>query len=260
MRVGFITNLSEEDFRFARDNDIPCVEYNCGPKDTAVVEQMRRLQILCARYGVDFSMIGLYGREFLSKDAKERQGHLDDAKRLIDFCCEIGSPLLVTGAGLGGERESLKTKCKKAVASLGELIEYGQPIGIRVALYNCHWTNFAYAPDAWDTILGQLPDLGIKYDPSHTFYDGRDYLAELRDWGQRVYHAHAKGGLVIGGERFEDPPAGLDQILWGPVVAVLVHHGYEGDINIEPHSRTWLGERRHAGILLARRHLQQFLP
>jgi len=260
MRVGFITNLSEDDFRFARDNDIPCVEYNCGPANIDIVQQSRRLQILCARYGIDFSIIGLFGRDFLAKDAKERTRHMDDAKRLIDFCTEIGAPILVTGAGMGGERESLKTKCKKAVANLGELIDYGKSVGIRVALYNCHWGSFAFAPDSWEIILDQLPDLGIKYDPSHTFYDDRDYLAELRDWGSRVTHVHAKGGLLIGGERFEDPPAGLDQIQWGSVVAVLVHHGYDADINIEPHSRTWLGERRHAGILLARRHIAQFIP
>jgi hypothetical protein len=70
---------------------------------------------------------------------------------------------------------------------------------------------------------------------------------------------HAKGSLVIGGERFEDPPPGLDDTRWGPLFAVLYHHDYGGDVNIEPHAATWTGSRRHDGILLAQRHLSRYV-
>ena len=114
-------------------------------------------------------------------------------------------------------------------------------------------------PEAWGLTLPHLPELGIKFDPSHPLYDGEDYLAHLRDWGGRVTHFHAKGSLRIEGKPFEDPPAGLDETAWGPLFAILYHHNYDGDINIEPHSATWGGDRRYPGILLAQRHLSQFI-
>ena len=65
--------------------------------------------------------------------------------------------------------------------------------------------------------------------------------------------------MILDGQPFEDPPAGLDQIEWGTLFAILYHHGYDADINIEPHAQTWLGARRYAGILLAQRHLKRYV-
>ena len=35
----------------------------------------------------------------------------------------------------------------------------------------------------WARVLPQLDGAGIRYDPSHSAYDGRDYLAETEEWG-----------------------------------------------------------------------------
>ncbi len=257
MRIGFITDLSEADFRFAADNGIPCVEYNFSDN----IDSVRRFDVVkqhMARYEIEFSTLGMFGRNYISSDKNEARRHLADAKMIVDLCQDIGAPCFVTGAG-HAENRPLEENCWRALEFLAELIDYGKERGVRIALYNCHWGNFAFGPDAWTDLLPQLPELGLKYDPSHAFYDGRDYLKEMLDWGPRICHVHAKGGVMIGGKRFEDPPAGLDQIDWGPIMAILYHHQYRGDINIEPHSGVWLAENRYDGILLARRHLLQYL-
>ena len=257
MRIGFITDLSEADFKFAKKNGIACVEFNFSD-DIKAVKHFDSVKVYMKKYGVDFSVIGMFGRNYISTDEGEALRHMEDAKALVNLCQGIGAPCFVTGAGHAEER-SLDENVDRAIPFFEELIDYAKERGIKVALYNCHWGNFAFAPDSWEKLLPKLPDLGLKYDPSHTFYDGRDYLQEILDWGEHIYHFHAKGGMKIGGKRFEDPPAGLDQIDWGSIMAVLYHHKYRGDINIEPHSGVWLAEHRYDGILLARRHLLQYM-
>ena len=73
-------------------------------------------------------------------------------------------------------------------------------------------------------------------------------MQEARDWGERFIHVHLKGSLVIGGERYDDPPAGLDQTNWGAFLAILHAKGYEGGLSIEPHSQNWRGELGEKGI------------
>ena len=257
MRIGFICDLTEEDFKFAADNGFKCVEFN-GNVDVEFTKQAAELAGYVKKYGVDFNMIGRFGKNYISDDSAERAKHLADAKTTIDFCQAIGSPLFVTGAGHEEDR-SLQENCKRAVDPLGQLIEYGRTKGVKVALYNCHWGNFAVAPDAWEIIMPALPEVGIKYDPSHAIGDGRDYLAELRDWGPKVYHVHAKGSLSIGGQRFPDPNPGMDQTNWGAVFAVLYHHNYQGDVNIEQHAGRWLEDLKHPGLLFSKRYLEQFV-
>lgn len=257
MRIGFICDLSEHDFAFARQNGFRCVEYN-GADNVEFTSKAADLVTYQREYGVEFNMIGLFGRNYISDDPGERAKHLADAKKTIDFCGEIGSPLFVTGAG-HAEGRPLEENVGRATDVLGELIEFGKARGIRVALYNCSWGNFAVGADAWELIMPQLPDLGIKYDPSHAVEGNRDYLVELRDWGKRVYHVHAKGSLVIGGKRFPDPMPGMDQTNWGAIFAILYEQDYPGDVNIEPHSGEWVGSRRYPGLLFSKRYLEQFV-
>ena len=63
-------------------------------------------------------------------------------------------------------------------------------------------------------------------------------------------HGRIPGGRVgievehsIAGERFDDPPPGLDVTNWGALFALLYHHNYAGGVSYEPHSRLWNEDR-----------------
>jgi len=118
---------------------------------------------------------------------------------------------------------------------------------MNIASYNCSWNNFVDQKRAWNLIHGQWNDLGIKFDPSHSRYAGRDYLQEMRDWGHRFYHVHLKGSLIIDGKRFDDPPAGRDQNDWNSFMAILYAH-YNRGLSNELHSHNWNGELGRRGI------------
>jgi hypothetical protein len=44
---------------------------------------------------------------------------------------------------------------------------------------------------------------------------------------------------IVGGKRTDDPPAGLDQINWPALIALLYVKRYNGGLSIEPHSGVW---------------------
>lgn len=260
MRLGFICNLSEQDFAFAREHGFPVVEWNENKDDMRpFLAREEELQGYVRKYGVSFSAIGRFGRDRISDHPDVRAREEKDARDLIDLCARNSIRTFVCGAK-AVEGLSLFQNCDRAIEVLGPLVEYAQARGVRVALYNCRWNNFLHSPAAWAIVLKALPDLGIKYDPSHCFYEGSgDYLAEARDWGHRFYHFHAKDVLSIEGRRFEDPPAGMGQIQWGPLLHVLHHHNYDGDVILEPHSKTWSGDRYYPGILVGKQSLQHFV-
>jgi sugar phosphate isomerase/epimerase len=142
---------------------------------------------------------------------------------------------------------------------LDPLVKFGKEKGVRVAVYNCEWSNFVVNAKAWEKVLPRVEGLGIKYDPSHAIGRNCDILTELRDFGKYVCHFHVKGVIKIDGKEYDNPPAGLDMIPWGAVLDMLYTNGYTGGLSIEPHSSKWLGRRGEWGIDFTIKYIGQFL-
>jgi sugar phosphate isomerase/epimerase len=54
---------------------------------------------------------------------------------------------------------------------------------------------------------------------------------------------------------------GLGDVDWGRFISALIEIGYRGDVDIEGrHDPVYAGDLESAGLLLARRHLEQFIP
>jgi sugar phosphate isomerase/epimerase len=81
----------------------------------------------------------------------------------------------------------------------------------------------------------------------------------MSDYGDRIAHFHIKGTVRAGKRKVDDPPAGMDDIRWGSVFAVLYSRGYNGDLSIEPHSAIWKGELGEAGIRFTKNYIEKFL-
>lgn len=257
MRIGFIARPVVDDFEFAALKDFSCLELIFS-EDLEALNRVHEINNWRQKFGVDISTVALFGRNYLTEDAAEREKHFTALRRVTEFARAVGAPVVTTGGGLQPGL-SLEESCARAVERFAPAVQHAESLGLKFAFYNCHWANFITGPEAWSTVLTALPSAGIKFDPSHPQYDGKDWAAQLAEWGGRVYHAHAKDTLFINGKPFEDVPAGLGDTHWGRFFALLYHHRYTGDVNIEPHSRTWSGENYYPGILLARQHLEQFL-
>ncbi len=259
MRIGFVTDLSEDDFRFASQLGVSVLEYLEEREDVgAFTARTGEVQELCRRYRIELGVLGRFGRNTISDDASEASREITDTKELMSAAGDLGVKVFVTGAGPAEQREH-RENCRRAADVLGDLVEHGQSVGVKVALHTCHRGNFAFGPPSWQRLLSDVPELGIKFDPAHPYYDGCDWREQMRDWGSRFYHVHAKGVLRIGGERLEDPNPGFDDLPWGTFFALLYHHDYDGDVMIEPHSGTWGGARRYAGLRYSVNYLRQFV-
>lgn len=258
MRIGLITNGTEVDLEFARENRIPCLEINIHQDLHAWETRKASYRTSLEKHGIEINAMGLWGRNYISHDEAERALCLDELKRVIDLCAFFGAKVMMTGGGDNPEQVT-EFKASFACEILKPMVDYAESKGLQFAFYNCHWTNHITGPLAWDIVMEKLPTVGIKFDPSHPFYDDHDYLQHTRDYGHKFVHAHAKGGLKVGGKPCYDPPAGLDQIDWKSLFALLYMHNYTGDINLEPHSETWSGERYYRGILFSKRYLESLI-
>ncbi len=259
MKLGMIAPARVESFEQAKRLQLDFIEFCLLPDDSASELAQKAVQLRRAAQLADVSVAstGIWGVPTLGAEGI-LPGPYAKAIQLIEAAAQIECPIVVIGVNRV-EGLEFAANCELAASFYEQLIEYAGKYGVRIASGNCAWHNFNVEPAVWSRIHGKLPELGIKYDPSHARYAGRDYLQELRDWGDRVCHFHLKGSLIIGGERYDDPPAGLDQTDWPSVMAVLYSKGYKGGLSIEPHSNNWDRELELWGIEYTARYIRRMI-
>ena len=123
--------------------------------------------------------------------------------------------------------------------------------GVRFGL-EVHPTEIAYdiytARRAHDAI-GNHPNFGFNFDPSHLIPQFVDPVAFLNEFSDRIFHVHIKDASVqLDGRSsilsshldFGDPRRGWDfvspgrgHVKWDPIIRVLNRIGYKGPLSIE---------------------------
>lgn len=251
MKLGLIAYGGEQDFPKAKEKGLDFVEFclnddgNDCHREFAehAGETRKKLDAL----GLFTGSVGRWGGTKLSGDGTIREEEFQADRRLIEAAKTLGCRTYVTGCNYV-ENLSLYENYTAAIGYFQKLLALGREHGVEIAVYNCRWNNYIVNDPAWSVVLGHLPDLKIKFDPSHCIYDGGDYLAEIQKWGRRFGHVHIKGVLLAAGKRVDDPPAGLDAINWGAFMASLYAVGYNGTLSIEPHSEIWKNELGEKGL------------
>ncbi|NLB69235.1 MAG: sugar phosphate isomerase/epimerase [Lentisphaerae bacterium] len=250
MTLGMIENSTEAGFNKVAGFGLKSIEfcYNVGEDPSELLANTSDIKKWSSEKEIKVGAVGRWGTDKIADDGSIIQEELKASRMLIDFCADVGCPVFNTGVNYV-EAISFADNCNIAIDFLSELINYGKDKNVKIAVYNCNWNNFIRTPEVWKIILGKLPELGLKYDPSHCI-NGKsgDYLAELAEWGKRIYHFHIKGTINVNGKHLDDPPAGLDITNWGAVMGCLYAAGYKGMLSIEPHSNVWQDELGDWGI------------
>lgn len=246
MRLGMITWIGEEDFKKAKARQLEFVELDVNDRDSEFLDKLDQTVEYSAKYQMPVGAVGRWGTERITKEGLSEK-ELETECRLIDAAAKLKSGVYITGCNYV-EELSYYENCTLAIRYFERLIQHAEQYGIKIATYNCRWNNFVCDERAYQVIHGYLKNLWIKYDTSHCIYHGGDYLKEARDWADRFAHVHIKGALQIAGERYDDPPAGMDQTDWGSFMAILYARGYDGNLSIEPHSENWRGDLGERGI------------
>ncbi len=260
MKLGIINGWEEGHFEYVKNKGLEavefCVNHNYDAKE--FLDRAEEIKANSVKYGIPVGSMGRWGMERIDEDGNIIPEALQADKNLIDAASIIGCPVFNVGVNYC-EKKSFHDNCITAIEYLSILLDYAKDKNVKIATYNCDWANFIYNDKAWSVIHTALPELGIKYDASHCLSRRGDYLKELRDWGDRVYHVHIKGVLYIDGDGYDDPPAGLDQINWGGLFDVLYTKNYNGMVSIEPHSGYWKGKKGQWGIDFTINYIRPFV-
>lgn len=260
MKLGMIVKTyGEEGFAYAKALGLDFIEYcvNGADKGEELLTHENDILQWMEKYQVGIGSIGRWKSEILRPDGTVDPQEVEIAKRLLRLCERFNCPNYVCGCNYI-DAVSLYTNYSRAIEFFEQVLD-AVPQNVRISVYNCRKMNFINTEEAWRIVLGHLPELGIKFDPSHSRYAGSDYLQELNEWGNRVYHVHLKGSMIVNGQRVDDPPAGLDQTDWKSVLNILRAKGYDRNLSIEPHSPVWQGELGEKGLAYTVRYFRDLM-
>lgn len=132
------------------------------------------------------------------------------------------------------------------------ILDIFDEVGVRFAL-EAHPTEIAFdlpSAEAAVNAVGGRKTFGFNYDPSHFGYQGVDYVAFIRRFGDRIYHAHMKdvywsprpteSGVFGGHLNFGDPrrfwdfrSLGRGSINFEEIIRALNDVGYTGPLSVE---------------------------
>jgi len=267
MRIGRIINgkmfgkYDLESFTTVKEQKLTFAELcnNSEADVEAFIAKKNEILDASRKTGIDISAVGRWNHNVLEHGVlvPERVKSYYD---LLETSIELGAKTFVTGINYD-ETISLYQNYTKAIEFFGGLCERAEKSGseIKIAIQNCDWHNWIVSPREWEIVLGEIPNLTLKFDASHAYNRGQDYLQQLNEWGARVSHVHIKGTAYAGGKKIDDPPAGMDDIRWSALFAVLYSVGYNGDLSIEPHSLKWIGELGAKGVEFTRQYISQFV-
>ncbi|MCL1793327.1 MAG: sugar phosphate isomerase/epimerase [Oscillospiraceae bacterium] len=180
-------------------------------------------------------------------------------KEEIDFAAGLNAAFYVPHAPLLAYGD--KAAIENFLAVWNETNQYAQDKGVTLCVQSC-----GQMPDSWDIIFSRIEGIGLKYDPSFSLQGGRSYASEIVKYGKLIKHVHIKDEVIFGQttdfnqglKPHRYVPAGMGDIKWGTVMALLYEEGYAGDFAIETHSPYW-GANMEKDITLSRRHLEQFI-
>ncbi len=262
MQLAFIAQNDltglEADCRFAVRHNIHFLEFNFWEEFARVAQSyIRSIRGLLDAYGLQCASFGIWGYNHISADSDERRDAQYQRERAIEFATQLGSRVFVTGGGQISDvlDENVYTFARVMRPSIDAVHERG----MQYAVYGFHG-GFLANPAAYDRLWSVVGDVGIKFDAANISQAGFDYLDILRRQGKRVKHVHIKEVLFHQGERISEPPAGMGDIRWGPLLALLYEAEYNGILSIEPHGPFWARPgHRERMILLTRQYLLPFL-
>jgi sugar phosphate isomerase/epimerase len=303
MKLGFVSAILpelslDEVIDFAAAEGFDCVELMCWPVGKAerryagvthvdVSEfgagDAQRINDLLAAKGVEISGLGYYPNP-LAPDRAEAQVYIDHIEKVIQAAALLGVNQVNTFIGRDWTR-SLEDNWPRFLEVWPPLVGFAGSLGVRIGIENCpmfftgdEWPggkNLAYAPAIWRRMFEAIPSptLGLNYDPSHLVWLRIDYLKPLWEFGDRIYHVHAKDvrldkqrlddvGVLATPLEFHTPKLpGLGEIDWGRFFSVLSDVGYDGPVCIEVEDRAYEGSlaRRKAALVQSARYLRGFM-
>ena len=235
------------------------------------------------RHGLAISSLAYYPNNLHPDDA-EREAVNAHLRKVVDAAQALGVDTVGTFIGNDKSRP-LPDNLDRFREIWPPLVAYAGERGVRIAIENCpmifsydEWpggNNLAWSPAIWDEMFDAIPDanFGLNIDPSHLVWLQIDYERAVYDFGERIFHAHAKDleirreglyrhGTLSCGIGWQVPRIpGLGEVDWPRFVAALYAVGYDHVLSVEHEDRKFEGTQElvERGFLVARNTLKPLL-
>lgn len=289
----------EEVLTLAAEIGYDCVEVMCWPLskaerryagithiDIATLDDARKAEInaLVERTGVSISALGYYPN-CLSPDQDEAKTSVDHLVKLLGAAAELGLKTVNTFIGRDYTK-SVEENWPRMLETWKPIVARAEELDLRIGIENCpmiftadEWPggkNIATTPKIWRQMFSDLGSdrIGLNYDPSHMVWQHMDYLKPIRDFTDRIFHAHAKDvrldkhkldevGIMAHPLEYHTPKLpGLGEVNWGKFFSTLLDCDYNGPVCVEVEDRAYEGslEARKDSLRQSYRYLKNFVP
>ena len=293
MKLGFVSAILpdlglEEVLAFTREAEFDVVELMCWPKGKADRRYAGVTHIDVANFGArklkgQASALGYYPNA-LCADEKEAEVYINHLKRVISAAPQLGLDTVNTFVGRDHTR-SVKDNWALFQERWPGIVKHAEACGVRIAIENCpmlfsndEWPggkNLAVSPKIWREMFERIPsrNFGLNYDPSHLVWQFMDPVKPIKEFGNRIFHVHAKDarllrdrleevGIMATPLEYHEPKLpGLGEVKWADFFSALRNAGYNGAVCIELEDRAFEGSLadRKKGLVQAKKFLEQFI-
>jgi len=304
MKLGFVSailpDLSlEEVVAFAAETGYTCVELMCWPLGKAErryagithvdvegfdAPKADQVKATMAAGGIEISGLGYYPNP-LTPVEDEAAAYVEHLKKVIVAAEILGVGVVNTFVGRDWTK-SVDDNWPRFKETWIPLIKFAEDHGVKVGIENCpmlftadEWPagkNLAHSPEIWARMFEEIPskNFGLNFDPSHLVWQFIDCDKAIRDFGDRIVHAHAKDAKVewhklaevgIFGQtiKWHTPKLpGMGDVNWGKYFSCLTDAGYQGPVCVEVEDRAYEAtlDLRKLSLQQSKSYLSQFIP
>lgn len=306
MKLGYITacfpNLGlEEMVKWSAEAGFDALELAAWPIDSSRDYQARqidaakfskdeasRVKDIFNKYNMEISALAYYDNN-LHPDLNLRNSYLTHLKKVIDTASLLEVELV--GTFVGSRPDKTPDENIKEIGTVfRDIVKYAEDKNVKIMIENCpmeNWVkfglpgNYAYSPELWSALFNEVQsdNFGLNFDPSHLFWLGIDHIQAVKDFSEKIFHAHAKDTEILddglyqygifgrqvkpipwksGWWRYRMP--GWGEIDWQKFISALQENGYDKVLSIEHEDPVWEGseEKIKTGLKLGLKHLSQF--
>lgn len=291
MRIGFMARFDRERIVFMQKYGFGCVELFAWPNEPFIPgkdgwkDRAAEVKAGLEQAGIRISCLAGFYANHMDPDPEAARVHSNHVRNCIRLAEEMRVPV---AAGFAGRilNEPLEKSIPKFKQIWSEHAKAAEDAGVKIAFEHCPMGTFhsvfggnncMCTPDMWDKCFDAVPSetLGLEWDASHLICQFIDPVLNIRQYGRRVYHVHAKDAKVYRdvADRYgiyhpgaiEHCFPGLGDSDWGAIIKELLRAGYRGDLNIEGRHDAVFRDHEDGpafedwGLRIALRHLSQFV-
>ena len=279
MKIGFLLHrqfkkLSFEDVvKWGSENGFAAIDIRDEWPENA--------QDFLSKYNMEIGATQV-GMNIFTPNSKELEENIKKVCDTIEATAQIDVKVIVAFLSPIRRELSIADNFKIFEKVFPRILDCAQSSDVKIAFENWPDGNLAYSPETWDKIFEAFPskNLGLCFDPSHLYWLGVDYVRAVKEFGDRIYHVHAKDTEILkdGLYRFsifsrQFPEyafawawwryrlPGFGEINWTKFISALYEVDYNGTISIE-HEDPFFSrniDMVKKGFILAKRKLEQYI-